>query len=71
MNSQSSIKDLRDRSKKMSKQLIVDYLPFEITAKQINESIKPTIYDPNKEIKKSWNRISLRQFDRKWKKEII
>ncbi len=39
--------------------------------KRISESIKPTIYDPNKEIKKSWNRISLRQFDRKWKKEII
>jgi hypothetical protein len=37
----------------------------------ITESIKPTIYDPNKEIKRAWNRISLRQFDRKWKKEII
>ena len=24
----------------MSKQLIVDYLPFEVTAEQINESIK-------------------------------
>jgi len=39
--------------------------------KRISESIKPTIYDPNKEIKRAWNRISLRQFDRKWKKEII
>ena len=37
----------------------------------ITESINPTIFDPNKEIKRAWNRISLRQFDRKWKKEII
>jgi hypothetical protein len=39
--------------------------------KPITESINPTVYDPNKEIKRAWNKISLRQFDRKWKKEII
>ena len=39
--------------------------------KPITESIKPTIFDPHKEIKRAWNKISLRQFDRKWKKEII
>ena len=37
MNFQNSTKDLRDRSKKMARQLIVDYLPFEITREQINE----------------------------------
>ena len=40
MNFQSSTKDLRDRSNIMSKQLIVDYLPFEVTREQINESLK-------------------------------
>ncbi len=40
MNFQNSTKDLRDRSKKMARQLIVDYLPFEITREQINESLK-------------------------------
>jgi len=39
--------------------------------KPITESINPTIFDPHKEIKRAWNKISLRQFDRKWKKEII
>ena len=40
MNSQSFTKDLRNRSKKMARQLIVDYLPFEITREQIAESLK-------------------------------
>ncbi len=40
MNSQSFTKDLRDRSENMARQLIVDYLPFEITREQINESLK-------------------------------
>ena len=40
MNFQSSIKDLRDRSKKMTRQLLVDYLPFDVSIEQINESIK-------------------------------
>ena len=39
--------------------------------KPITESINPTVYDPNKEIKRTWNKIKTRQFDRKWKKEII
>ena len=39
--------------------------------KPITESIRPTIYDPHKEIKRVWKNISTRQFDRKWKKEII
>ena len=39
--------------------------------KPITESIRPTIYDPHKEIKRVWKNISSRQFDRKWKKEII
>ena len=40
MNFQSSTKDLRNRSNMMARQLIVDYLPFEVTAEQIHESIK-------------------------------
>ena len=39
--------------------------------KPITESINPTVFDPGKEIKKQVKRINLRQFDRKWKKEII
>ena len=36
--------------------------------KPITESIKPKIYDPYREIKKQFKRVSLRQFDRKWQK---
>jgi len=39
--------------------------------KPITESIKPTIFDPHNEIKRMLNKINTRQFDRKWKKEII
>jgi len=37
----------------------------------ITESINPTIFDPHNEIKRMLDKISTRQFDRKWKKEII
>ena len=40
MHFQSFTKDLRNRSKKMARQLLVDYLPFEITREQIAESLK-------------------------------
>ena len=36
--------------------------------KPITESIKPKIYDPYREIKKQFKRVSLRQFDRRWQK---
>ena len=36
--------------------------------KPITESINPIIYDPHKEIKRTWKNISSRQYDRKWKK---
>jgi hypothetical protein len=36
--------------------------------KPITESINPTVYDPNKEIKRTWNKIKTRQFDRTWQK---
>jgi hypothetical protein len=39
--------------------------------KPITESINPTIFDPHNEIKRMLDKISTRQFDRKWKKEII
>ncbi len=39
--------------------------------KPITENIEPTIFNPQEEIKKVWNKIKTRQFDRKWKKEII
>jgi len=39
--------------------------------KPITESINPTIYDPHNEIKRMLDKISTRQFDRNWKKEII
>ena len=39
--------------------------------KPITESINPTIFDPHNEIKRMLDKISTRQFDRKYKKEII
>ena len=56
------------------KRIAADKMMGEITIdgkkyKPIIESIKPTIYDPHREIKKAWNKISLRQFDRKWIKK--
>ena len=39
--------------------------------KPITENIEPTIFNPQEEIKKVWDKIKTRQFDRKWKKEII
>jgi len=56
------------------KRIAADKMMGEITIdgkkyKPITESIKPTIYDPHREIKKAWNKISLRQFDRKWIKK--
>jgi hypothetical protein len=36
--------------------------------KPITENIEPTIFNPQEEIKKVWDKIKTRQFDRKWKK---
>lgn len=36
--------------------------------KPITENIEPTIFNPQEEIKKEWDKIKTRQFDRKWKK---
>ena len=58
------------------KRIAADKMMGEITIngkkyKPITENIEPTIFNPQEEIKKVWNKIKTRQFDRKWKKEII
>ncbi len=60
-------KKKRQASDRMMGEITIDGKKY----KPITENIEPTIFNPQEEIKKVWNKIKTRQFDRKWKKEII
>jgi len=60
-------KKKRQASNAMMGEITIDGKKY----KPITENIEPTIFNPQEEIKKVWDKIKTRQFDRKWKKEII
>jgi len=57
-------KKKRQASNAMMGEITIDGKKY----KPITENIEPTIFNPQEEIKKVWDKIKTRQFDRKWKK---